>query len=193
MTETINLDDVNLETTPAQGEHGASTAQVEFATKLGLRLAELAGTDAERVQELDMVRTAWPLMLRNPRLMSSAIDSMKASIRTWEATDTQAGPAAASGAPEGMHRLDGEIYKVQRAVTGSGRPYAKKLTKAGGGAWRFEYARGVVYRLSEATQMTLDEAQEWGALYGTCCVCGRALTNETSIAAGIGPVCARRF
>jgi hypothetical protein len=28
---------------------------------------------------------------------------------------------------EGMHRLDGQIYKVQVAVHGSGRPYAKVL------------------------------------------------------------------
>lgn len=110
---------------------------------------------------------------------------------------------------EGMHRLDGVIYKVQRAVHGSGRLYAKELvttdTTCGGCETcdgedlclrtdvRFEYASGMIRRLSEATRLTLEEAKAFGALYGACCVCGKTLTNEDSIEAGIGPVCASRF
>ena len=93
---------------------------------------------------------------------------------------------------EGMHRLDGRIFKVQVAVHGSGRLYAKEL-KQYGEEWSFEFAPGMIYKLSSATKMTLEEAKEFGALYGTCCVCGRTLTNETSIEEGIGPVCASRF
>lgn len=93
---------------------------------------------------------------------------------------------------EGMHRLDSVIYKVQEAKNGSGRLYAKKLTQDGEG-WAFEYAPGAVRKLSASTKMSLEEAKEFGALYGTCCVCGRALTDENSIAAGIGPVCAGKF
>ena len=100
--------------------------------------------------------------------------------------------APAVEAPEGMHRLDGVIYKVQRAVHGSGNLYAKALIEDGGG-WLFEYAPEVVRRLSEATKLSLDEAKQFGALYGTCCVCGRTLTNEESIEYGIGPVCRTRY
>jgi hypothetical protein len=41
--------------------------------------------------------------------------------------------------------------------------------------------------------MTLDQAKAFGALYGACCNCGKTLTDERSIEAGIGPVCARKF
>ena len=101
--------------------------------------------------------------------------------------------ASAVEAPEGMHRLDGVIYKVQRAVHGSGNLYAKALVEDGAGGWMFEYAPGVVRNLSEATKMSLEEAKQFGALYGTCCVCGRTLTSEASIEAGIGPVCSGKF
>jgi hypothetical protein len=90
-----------------------------------------------------------------------------------------------------MHRLDGVIYKAQRAVHGSGRLYAKALVQTGED-WAFEFAGGAIRRLSEATRMSLEEAKEFGALYGVCCVCSKTLTNEESIAAGIGPVCGSR-
>lgn len=94
----------------------------------------------------------------------------------------------------GMYRKDGHIYKVQESRQ-SGRLYAKELivTPVEGGepVTEFAYAKGVVYRLSASDMMTLAEAKEFGALYGVCCVCGRLLTNETSIEAGIGPICAQ--
>lgn len=117
-------------------------------------------------------------------------------------------------APLGMHRLDGVTYKVQ-ASKSSGKPYAKKLVltepDCAGCAngepedcidffghaceWnaRFEYAPGIVRKLSEDTAMSLDEAKAFGSFYGTCVVCGATLTNPASIEAGIGPVCARKF
>jgi hypothetical protein len=101
--------------------------------------------------------------------------------------------AEAEEAPEGMHRLaDGTIYKVQIAHHGSGRPYAKRLVVHGAGEATFEYAQGAVRQLSTATLMTLEEAKEFGALYGVCCRCAATLTDEGSIAAGIGPVCASK-
>ena len=86
-------------------------------------------------------------------------------------------PAVENVNLEGMHKVGDRIFKVQVAVHGSGNLYAK-------GAMRF---------LSADTKMTLEEAKQFGALYGTCCVCGRTLTNEDSIEAGIGPVCAKGF
>lgn len=118
--------------------------------------------------------------------------------------------------PEGMHSLDGRIYKVQRAVHGSGNLYAKRLTavshpaasdgrcycsdlqgvlcgvcrEPGQTEWAFEYAPGVMKYLSEATAMTLEQAKEFGQTYGQCVRCGRTLTDEDSVALGIGPICA---
>lgn len=105
---------------------------------------------------------------------------------------------------EGMYRTsDGRIYKVQKAVHGSGNLYAKELVRdvAHGnvfgnvdqGRWKFEYVKGAIRRLRKEDKLTLEQAKEFGALYGTCCVCGRTLTDETSIAEGIGPICAGRM
>ena len=33
----------------------------------------------------------------------------------------------------------------------------------------------------------------FGKLTGSCCICGRTLTNEESVIRGIGPICAQRF
>lgn len=109
---------------------------------------------------------------------------------------------------DGMYRTsDGTIYKVQyNKASGDGRRmYAKRLcqntamddtyntrTKQDR-SWRFEYAPGAMRTLTPADKMTLEQAKEFGALYGTCCVCGRTLTDEVSIEAGIGPVCAGRY
>jgi hypothetical protein len=97
-------------------------------------------------------------------------------------------------ATPGMYRKDGVIYKVQIAVHGSGRPYAKRLVAPEnfGERARFEYTAGVVFDLAPEDKLSLEEARKWGALYGTCCVCGRTLTDETSIARGIGPICEGR-
>lgn len=82
------------------------------------------------------------------------------------------------------------VVKVQRAVHGSGNMYAKRLDPATG---RFEYEAGLIRKITPAMRMTLEQAKEFGAIYGVCCNCGRTLTNEDSIEAGIGPVCAGKF
>jgi hypothetical protein len=97
----------------------------------------------------------------------------------------------------GMFRnpFNGEVYKVQRAVHGSGHLYAKKLETLGApedgdAEGTFVIAKGAIFKLRESWRMTLAEAELYGLLYGVCCVCGATLTDETSIARGIGPVCA---
>lgn len=91
---------------------------------------------------------------------------------------------------EGMYRLpDGAIAKVQRAVHGSHQLYAKQLDTDTG---LFDYVPGLIRRLRPEHRMTVEEAGAFGLLYGRCIVCGRTLTDEKSIAAGIGPVCASR-
>lgn len=95
----------------------------------------------------------------------------------------------------GMYRkADGRIYKVQRAVHGSGRMTAKLLVLGEQGEKAtFEY-QGLATRFVSADErMTLEQAKAFGALYGVCCNCGATLTDEGSIEAGIGPVCAQRF
>jgi len=103
-------------------------------------------------------------------------------------------------AAEGIYRKSGTIYKVQIAHHGSGQAYAKRLVetgvkdpKTGKNKWRWEMARGFVFELRPEHALTRDQAAEFGKLYGVCCVCGTILTDEKSIEAGIGPICADKF
>jgi len=99
-----------------------------------------------------------------------------------------------AGITEGMYRdpQSETIWKVVKAVHGSGRLYAQRLViedKSG----RFEYAGGAIRSLRVEWKMTLEQAKEFGSLYGFCVRCSATLTDDASIKAGIGPICAGRF
>lgn len=88
---------------------------------------------------------------------------------------------------EGMYRVGETIYKVYRTRE-TNRLVTKTLTEEG-----FEYSgMKPLATIKPEHRMTLDEAKEYGKVTGTCCVCAAKLTNEKSIAAGIGPVCGGR-
>lgn len=91
---------------------------------------------------------------------------------------------------EGFYKTgDGNIYQVTQARHGS--HFLAKVLDQGTG--KFEYA-GAAKRFVKADQrMTLEEAKEYGKQTGNCLVCGRRLTAEASVEAGVGPVCAGRF
>ena len=102
-----------------------------------------------------------------------------------------------SPATEGFYLHEGSVYKVQRAVHGSGHLYAKRLVLERSeedrrGTW-WVYAKGVVSRLHQGLRLTQEEAAAFGKLYGICCICGTQLNNEVSIERGIGPVCAKKM
>lgn len=100
---------------------------------------------------------------------------------------------------EGFYVLaDGGYAKVQKAVHGSGNLYAKRLIHGDVGngntaSVSWEYEAGLINKMGDARKMTVEEACEFGKLYGVCMACGRTLTDETSIALGIGPVCRNKF
>lgn len=88
-----------------------------------------------------------------------------------------------------------EIFKVQAAIHGSKHLYAKRLiAQEGGGAkGRFEFEKGAISKLTPEDRLSLEDAKKYGAIYGVCIVCGALLTDEDSIEAGIGPVCAGKL
>jgi len=93
-----------------------------------------------------------------------------------------------SDVADGWYVVDGEPWKVQwnRERT---RKYAKRLVERD---WEYvPGGLGIVARKGEP--MTLEVAQQYGKLYGVCAICGRTLTDEKSIADGIGPVCANNI
>lgn len=75
------------------------------------------------------------------------------------------------GAEEGIYLNNQGIFKLY--TTQSGHLFAKKLRPE--------------------TKMTLEQAKHYGKMYGMCIKCGRTLTDEVSIAEGIGPVCAGKM
>lgn len=150
----------------------ATEGQVRFFTSLLDQRVALPGMTLEAFQAL------------TPKGASDVLDTFKAQpYKPREAREEL---------EAGIYLHDGEIFKVQRAVHGSGNMYAKRLTVIDG-TGTFEFAGGMVRKLKADERMTLDQAREYGAVYGVCCNCGRTLTDETSIEAGIGPVCAKRF
>lgn len=90
----------------------------------------------------------------------------------------------------GMYQVDGVIYKVQRAVHGSGFLYAKRWDEE---SQSFEKETGAIRKIRADHRMTLEQAARFGQVTGTCGHCGRTLTDEDSIAAGIGPICASKY
>lgn len=112
-----------------------------------------------------------------------------AVLRGKDRQQGSSSPAARVEVTEGWYMVEDQPWKVQVAVNGSGRLYAKRLTDEG-----WEYVSGGLKVIAkDGVPMTLEMAQQYGRLYGVCGVCGRTLTDETSIAAGIGPICAGRL
>jgi Family of unknown function (DUF6011) len=113
----------------------------------------------------------------------------------WRPRETKAAaPVAKAKAPaaertvsepvtDGFYKLGEQFVKVQLNQAGT-RLYAKVWDGCG-----WEFAPGVVGKLSLEMALTQAQAAEFGHLYGSCCICGRRLTDEASISAGIGPIC----
>lgn len=102
-------------------------------------------------------------------------------------------PKAFSGVltEDGMYLKDGMIYKVQRAVHGSGELYAKMFNV---GTKEFDYVgRGPLHKLTVADKMTVEQASEFSVLYEVCIRCAKVLTRESSIAQGMGDTCASKM
>lgn len=96
---------------------------------------------------------------------------------------------------EGMYKVGETIYKVVRAVNGSGFLYVKKLVHKSGSRGSFQRVceGGMKLLEAEGVRLSEEEAKQFGKLYGFCCCCGRMLTDEESIRLGIGPVCKQKY
>ena len=152
---------------------GPSEKQIAFAAKL------ISEKDTDIT--LDAFKTA------SKREASKMIDALLSAPRK----PVEVKPATEE-LTSGIYRVNESIFKVYKGQ--SGRMLAKLLTVHGEGSASFEY-QGMASRFVKAgtKPMTLDEAKAFGAIYGVCCNCGRTLTDENSIEAGIGPVCAKGF
>jgi len=93
---------------------------------------------------------------------------------------------------EGLYQVGDDVYKVQKAkANGSGHVYAKQMNLETGD---FAYVgQKPFHLLTAANRMSVEEAGRYGKLYGKCIRCGRDLTDEFSIANGLGKVCITKF
>lgn len=146
-----------------------------------------------------------------PRVMSdpgvvTGVDSPPLAKLKAEATVRAQTPVAKirfTPVSDGFYRTPGGMYyKVLHAIHGSGHPYAKRMrvvqeaVRGTDGAilqpaliaWDFD--KGMQFRLQEEWKLSVEDAGGFGKLYGCCLKCGTPLTDEESIARGIGPVCA---
>lgn len=121
---------------------------------------------------------------------SKAIDTLLSSPKA-SATAT---PSKIANLDLGMYRAsDGTIYRVHESRE-TGNRYAKRMDyDLFSDKPRFVYAKGAISTLTPADRMSLADAKAWGMETGFCCVCGAFLTDEKSVANGIGPVCAKYF
>ena len=90
---------------------------------------------------------------------------------------------------------DGTFYRVQsnKAKTSV---YAKELhePQQEGGKPYWKYVGRLPFaRLNDKVRLTTDQAAEFGHTHGHCLICTRELTDEESVARGIGPVCAEKW
>lgn len=139
-------------------------------------------TKKKTSEMIDNLNTAKKKLMdegKRPQRTVAAAAPEKPSAPAWKPTD-------------GMYKLGDLIVKVQKAVNGTGYLYAKVLEQQYGDKFKFVHRKGIMSQLRAEHKMTLEQAKEWGVLYGSCCVCGRTLTDENSIAMGIGPVCASK-
>lgn len=164
----------------------ASERQLEFLLNLVTERADLEGRDLPQ-RVVDWVKES------TKANVSRRIDKAKDTLAELR-KNAPVQPSTPSELEDGIYFLEyngkARIFKVIHAVHGSGRQYAKELDTETG---EWVMAPGYVRRFTPADKMDLAKAQEFGHLYGLCVRCGRTLTDEGSIAAGIGPICAGKM
>lgn len=161
----------------------ASDAQV---TRLIRALAERIEDPAKALEAIKWV---------NEHRMTSSLASAK--ITEYEAKPkfreafTHARTSTSTDVEVGLYNVDGKAYKVKRAVYGSGFLYACPWDEE---AQRFGGKEtGAIRKIRASHRMTREEAGKYGLAMSACAHCGRALTDEDSIALGLGPICAGKY
>lgn len=152
----------------------ASDAQIKFLRSLMIEKLD-AEAGAAAVQWLDTHK------------LSKATASAKITKYLALPTVRRQSGGVFGDIEEGMYVLNGEIFKVY--TTREGHLTTKQLVEG-----KFEYTgQRPLNSIKSEHRMTLDEAKAYGKLTSTCCQCGRKLTDETSIAEGIGPRCSGKI
>lgn len=173
----------------------ASEKQINFLRKLIDEKAwELAG--GEDYAPIVNVQTGEPVSAKSAgEAITWLLTLARKPVETTTTVDLESG----------IYLHDGQVFKVYTNQART-RMLAKLLVLPEGWVdlsrnereasdsqpqWIYQ---GVASRFVKADEkMTLEQAKEFGAIYGVCSNCGRLLTNEDSIEAGLGPICRNKF
>lgn len=204
--------------TPKQHEFASKLlreAEQLIIERDGLLGRDVAGTAAFLVQAVkplhDELNSGLCTKQRASQIIDLALDNNKATRREieeakfdsalgdWQERQALGLPEPTAPAPAkqvfvttGMYRVGEDVYKVLPSRQ-SERHYAKKLTGSTADGFAFTYAKGAMRLIRPEHRMTVEQAAEFGKLTGTCCCCGKLLTDPDSIAKGIGPVCEKKY
>jgi hypothetical protein len=86
---------------------------------------------------------------------------------------------------EGIYRFtDGSVYRVVESKRNPGRFVAKMVTAHG-----WEYAKGMIFKLTAEMRMTPEQIAEFGIRSGVCAQCSRNLEDPISKRIGLGTKC----
>jgi hypothetical protein len=143
--------------------------------------------------------------------LASTDNGWAAAHLDGECAEPQAAKPTTRVTEDGVYQRtrDQAIFKVKVAVHGSGQLYASRLIltdcpepatcKRGHDDGRqhrhgrFEYEAGAIHTLQAVERLTEHDARVYGRLYGVCVFCGTTLTDERSIALGMGPWCRAKY
>lgn len=159
----------------------ATPAQVNFINSLRAQRAEFALTSEE-------------LATLDKRGASREIDRLKALPVVAQATNA-ARPGYLDGIPASKYSLieDG-VRTFWEVKTWQGRAYIRLLIGAPGQFTRTKVGFDRAQRVAAEIKLdVLAAAQAFATHYTCCAVCGADLSDETSVALGLGPICRRRF
>lgn len=173
-----------------------SEAQVGFIRSL---LADRDTSDADRA--LQGLIDAYQDGTLSRGNASKLIDLLKklpwqTKMATWQPRGFEQAvlpvpvPTSYAPAPEGYHCLttaQGPAFYQVKTSKSSGRRYSMLWD---GARWDYEAGRSALRQLSEATLITAEQAKMFGDEYHSCIFCHQTLTDQRSIDAGYGPVCA---
>lgn len=164
---------------PATSSVPASERQLQFIADLAAKLGETAPTPRDRSHASELI---------------DQLKGRRATLPTVEQTMRSTAPVAAlPEVPAGYYAIevDGTVkfYRVDRPTEGrwAGRTFVKVQASDDLHPVRGEGARKVLEAIAVDPKAA---SLRYGREIGRCGVCNRTLTDETSRANGIGPICA---
>lgn len=200
-------------TTTVRRPTPSTTKPVSAATDrqeafLATLLSERSGSAVEAIrQAITSARAdgSW-----SKAMASSTIDRVMKLPKSTETTVRTPRPGnfsheALAALPEGRYFVAETFVRVDHPTEGrwANFVFVKALDHPDASGVRFAIANPATgqARVDDDKRSLLEAlladpkaaAIEYGHRTGSCCVCGRTLTNPESVAAGIGPICAGRF